>query len=101
VGQFNINDMGLTIGGTVGCNWQFAPAWLVGLEGDFGTLGLDHTVKEYNDVVIMGAKADWYGIRGRFGCDGSVAALRHRRRRLRQHHGHVRRRTRSASRRAR
>ena len=68
VGQFNINQLGLTIGGTVGYNWQFAPAWLVGLEGDFGTLGVDHTVKEYNDVVIMGSKADWYGtIRGRFG----------------------------------
>jgi outer membrane immunogenic protein len=68
VGQFNVNSLGLTIGGTVGYNWQFAPSWLVGLEGDFGTLGLDHTFKEYNDVIISGAKADWYGtVRGRFG----------------------------------
>src|SRR5229473_6404444 len=34
-GQFNVNDIGLAIGGTVGYNWQFAPSWLVGLEGDF------------------------------------------------------------------
>jgi outer membrane immunogenic protein len=69
IGQFNVNAMGeLTAGGTAGYNWQFAPHWLVGLEGDIGTLGVDRTVKEYNDVIIAGSKADWYGtLRGRFG----------------------------------
>ena len=68
VGQFNNNSGGLSFGGTVGYNWQFAPRWLVGIEGDIGSLGIDHTVKEYNDVIIAGSKADWYGtIRGRFG----------------------------------
>ena len=67
-GQFNINSGGLTFGGTAGYNWQFAPRWLVGIEGDIGSLGIDRTVREYNDVLIMGSKADWYAtIRGRFG----------------------------------
>jgi len=69
VGQFNVNTAGmLSVGGTVGYNWQFAPRWLIGLEGDIGTLGVDRTVKEYNDVIIAGSKADWYStIRARFG----------------------------------
>jgi outer membrane immunogenic protein len=68
VGETNYNAMGTTLGGTFGYNWQFAPRWLVGLEGDIGTLGVDHTFKEYNDVIISGSKADWYGtIRARFG----------------------------------
>jgi outer membrane immunogenic protein len=68
VGETNYNAQGLTLGGTFGYNWQFAPHWLVGVEGDIGTLGVDHTFKEYNDVIISGSKADWYGtIRARFG----------------------------------
>ena len=68
IGQFNANSLGTTFGGTFGYNWQFAPRWLVGVEGDIGSLGVDHTVKEYNDVIIAGSKADWYGtIRARFG----------------------------------
>jgi outer membrane immunogenic protein len=68
VGETNYNAMGITLGGTFGYNWQFAPHWLVGVEGDIGTLGVDHTFKEYNDVIISGSKADWYGtIRARFG----------------------------------
>jgi outer membrane immunogenic protein len=67
-GQVNVNSGGITLGGTVGYNWQFAPAWLVGLEADAGTLGIDRTFKEYNDVIISGSKANWYGtLRGRFG----------------------------------
>jgi outer membrane immunogenic protein len=60
--------LGVTFGGTLGYNWQFSPHWLIGLEGDFGTLGVDRTFKEWNDVIFTGAKADWYGTaRGRFG----------------------------------
>jgi outer membrane immunogenic protein len=67
-GDFGVNDLGVAFGGTLGYNWQFAPRWLIGIEGDIGTLGVDHTFKEWNDVIISGAKADWYGtIRGRFG----------------------------------
>ena len=84
----------------MGYNWQFAPHWLVGIEGDVGTLGIDRTVKEYNDVIIVGSKADWYGtVRGRFGyvtgpsllyVTGGVAFVhitRHVRRRLHHHPG--------------
>jgi outer membrane immunogenic protein len=62
------NDGSIGVGGTIGYNWQFAPTWLLGIEGEFGTLGVDRTIKDFNDQVIVGSKSDWYGtLRGRFG----------------------------------
>jgi len=59
---------GIGFGGTVGYNWQFAPTWLVGVEGEFGTLGIDRTMPDWFDAPLVGTKADWYGtVRGRFG----------------------------------
>ena len=67
-GQVHINDLGITFGGTVGYNWQFMPAWLVGLEGDFGDMGVDRTFRDWDDIIISGSKASWYGtVRGRVG----------------------------------
>jgi outer membrane immunogenic protein len=67
-GVVDINSQGLTVGGTVGYNWQFAPSWLFGLEGDIGWLNLDRTFKEWDDVILAGSKTDWYGTaRARFG----------------------------------
>lgn len=64
----NVNRLGGTYGGTAGFNWQFAPQWLVGLEGDVGTLGISRLNVEFNDSVQVGLKANWYGTaRGRFG----------------------------------
>ena len=67
-GDAVINDNGITVGGTVGYNWQFDPHWLIGAEGDFGWMGLDQSAPEWNDTVTVGQKADWYGTaRLRFG----------------------------------
>lgn len=64
----NVNRLGGTFGGTGGFNWQFAPQWLVGLEGDVGTLGISRSNLEFNDNTQVGLKANWYvTARGRFG----------------------------------
>src|SRR4051812_28787189 len=60
-GVTNVNQRGITLGVTAGYNWQFAPRWLVGLEGDIGTLGINRTNIEFNDSILVGLKADWYG----------------------------------------
>ena len=67
-GVAGVNDMALTVGGTVGYNWQFAPRWLVGLEADIGFMGVDHTFKQWSSPTITGSKADWDAtVRARFG----------------------------------
>ena len=35
LGSFNMSPAGFVGGGQIGYNWQFAPNWVVGLEGDF------------------------------------------------------------------
>jgi outer membrane immunogenic protein len=63
-----ISDQGFTGGIQAGFNWQLAPAWLVGIEGDFGYLGIKHTQEDWFDTVLFGVKADRYAtIRGRLG----------------------------------
>jgi len=67
-GQTNVNQYGATAGLSVGYNWQFAPHWLVGLEGDFGYLDIRRSNVEFNDDMQVGLKTDWYGTaRARFG----------------------------------
>ncbi len=42
--------------------------FLVGIEGDVGYLGFDRTFREYNEVLSVGEKADWYAtLRARAG----------------------------------
>src|ERR1700704_2216001 len=68
LGVSRLNQKGFTAGAAVGYNWQFAPHWLVGLEGDIGGLLLNRTNIEWNDNVLVGVKADWYATaRGRLG----------------------------------
>jgi len=38
--QWNADVHGFVGGGQVGYNWQFAPSWVVGVEGDIGYLGV-------------------------------------------------------------
>jgi len=67
-GQTNVNQLGFTAGGTLGYNWQIAPTWLIGFEGDFGYLGINRTNTEFNDFALVGLKTDWYATaRGRVG----------------------------------
>ena len=59
-GVNSLNQKGFTAGGAVGYNWQFAPSWLIGFEGDIGYLSLNRTNIEWNNNVLVGVKADWY-----------------------------------------
>jgi outer membrane immunogenic protein len=59
-------NLGFAGGGQVGFNWQFAPQWFAGLEGDVGYLGINR--QGFNGEIGFGGKADWYStVRGRFG----------------------------------
>jgi len=60
-GTAQLNKGGITGGITLGYNWQFHPQWLVGVEGDFGWLGINQSVLQWNDFARVGEKADWYG----------------------------------------
>ncbi len=67
-GVADMNQKGITVGGTIGFNWQFDPRFLVGVEGDIGWLGVNKTTMQWNDFANIGEKADWYGtVRARFG----------------------------------
>lgn len=65
--QTEDNARGFAGGAQAGFNWQFAPNWLIGVEGDIGHLGIDRTTTlsfEYE----TGVKTGGYGtLRGRFG----------------------------------
>jgi outer membrane immunogenic protein len=61
LGETQVSEAGLVGGGQVGFNWQFAPTWLVGLEGDFGYLRTDRTFADWNEFVQVGVKTSWYG----------------------------------------
>src|SRR5712691_2034257 len=58
---------GVTGGGTLGYNRQFNRNWVVGVEADFGYLGLNHNIPAYNDP-LDNSKTSWIGtLRGRAG----------------------------------
>ena len=56
----DVNDAGLTGGVQAGFNWQFSPAWFVGLEGDFGYLGAKRSNTDWFDGIKIGQEASWY-----------------------------------------
>lgn len=59
---------GFTGGGTAGYNYQLYPNWVVGLEGDFGYLGLDRAFTDYFPDQRLNSKTSWIGtVRGRVG----------------------------------
>ncbi len=39
---------GYTAGLIAGYNWQFAPQWVAGVEGDFSWLGINHSISDYD-----------------------------------------------------
>ena len=49
-GEFGNTGTGFTGGIIAGYNWQFAPQWVAGVEGDFSWLGIKHSLTEYNDL---------------------------------------------------
>lgn len=61
-GELNFLGTGFTGGGTAGYNWQFAPHWVAGVEGDIGYLGLSHDVQQYNESDLRtNQKTSWLG----------------------------------------
>jgi outer membrane immunogenic protein len=58
----------LGAGVTAGYNLQLSPAWLVGVEGDFGYLGGGQLVANFGDPIDVGEKNRRYAtLRGRVG----------------------------------
>ena len=57
-----------TGGGTAGYNWQIGRNWVVGVEGDLGSLRLGHSARTYNDNLVYDSKTSWIAtLRGRLG----------------------------------
>jgi outer membrane immunogenic protein len=58
-------------GGTLGCNYQFAPQWVVGIEGDWSWTnkrGTGQDVAPFNPAFVQETKESWLAtIRGRVG----------------------------------
>jgi len=71
------NGAGFTGGGQAGINWQFAPNWVAGVEGDFSFLGIDRTTDNYNDSpALLGINTRWLATaRGRLGYSSGPALL--------------------------
>ncbi|HLL27306.1 MAG TPA: outer membrane beta-barrel protein [Xanthobacteraceae bacterium] len=71
------NGGGLNAGGLAGYNWQFAPHWVAGIEGDFGYFGVDHANSNYNDSSrTLGLSTSWLATaRGRLGYSTGPALL--------------------------
>jgi outer membrane immunogenic protein len=75
----SFTDSAVSVGGTVGYNWQFSPTWLFGIEGDGSWLdsrhhltcaaGLEVSTGECYDSTSLGdLHSNWYAtIRGRLG----------------------------------
>ena len=67
-GDVEFIGQGFTGGGTAGYNYQLYPNWVVGLEGDFGYLGLDRAFTDYFPDQRFNSKTSWIGtVRGRVG----------------------------------
>jgi outer membrane immunogenic protein len=66
-----INLNGGLFGGTVGCNYQFAPNWVVGIENDISWTnikGSSFDIPPFNTNVINTVKERWLDtLRGRIG----------------------------------
>lgn len=69
LGSVDNNKAGWGGGLALGYNYQFAPTWLVGLEGDVGYLSTKRSFQDWNDSgVTVGVKTSWLStVRARFG----------------------------------
>jgi outer membrane immunogenic protein len=82
-GDENVNGTGFAGGGQAGYNYLLWQRYLIGVEGDFGALAIDHSVIDFNDadpvgddLVIFSQKTSWYGtLRGRIGTTNGPALL--------------------------
>jgi outer membrane immunogenic protein len=62
-------DAGFTGGLQAGYNWQYAPNWVFGVEGDVGYLGTNRSFVQFNDPTFFNrVKTDFYStLRARYG----------------------------------
>ncbi|MEP7031564.1 MAG: hypothetical protein ABI830_11575 [Pseudolabrys sp.] len=76
-GEFGNHGNGYSFGGTAGFNWQFAPAWVAGVEGDVSWLGINHSVNDYNQgTALYNLNTKWFATaRGRIGYSTGPALL--------------------------
>jgi len=81
-GDENVNGNGFAGGGEAGYNYLLWQKYLVGVEGDFGALGINHQVTDWNDafpggdLAIFSQETSWYGtLRGRIGTTTGPALL--------------------------
>ena len=76
-GVINNNGTGFTAGGIAGFNWHLAPQWVVGVEGDFSWLGIDHRSNNYfDDPAALGLDTKWVATaRARVGYSTGAALL--------------------------
>jgi len=77
-----INGTGFAGGGEAGYNYLIWQKYLIGVEGDFGALAINHSVPDWNDqnpptdVITFSQKTDWYGtLRARIGTTTGPALL--------------------------
>jgi outer membrane immunogenic protein len=69
-GTAKLNSSGFFGGGQAGFNWQFAPAWVVGIEGDFDGADIEGMANASTGFAAAsaGTKLDWLTtVRGRAG----------------------------------
>jgi outer membrane immunogenic protein len=81
-GAQNVNGNGFAGGGQAGYNYLLWQKYLVGVEGDFGALAINHAVSDWDDStppldqVSFNEKTSWYGtLRGRIGTTTGPALL--------------------------
>ena len=68
VDKFDVS--GGLIGATIGYNWQFAPAWVAGVEADFDAADIEGMANASTGfgAASAGTKLDWFGtVRARAG----------------------------------
>jgi outer membrane immunogenic protein len=77
-GKFDLSGGGL-VGGTVGCNYQVAPQWLIGFEGDFSATDKDgnaHALPPFNVTFEDETRERWFATaRGRLGFNPTPDSL--------------------------
>jgi outer membrane immunogenic protein len=69
-GPFHHNTSGGVVGGQIGCNYQFAPNWVVGIEGEFSWSGIKGSYTAPEDE-FSGSNFSRFESRNRW--DGDVA----------------------------
>jgi outer membrane immunogenic protein len=82
-GDENVNGTGFAGGGQAGYNYMLWQKYLIGVEGDFGALAINHGVTDWNDagtqpgdLITFSMKTNWYAtLRGRIGTSTGPALL--------------------------